>query len=126
MNQHYIHYTLWEDFKNGMWNVSKYDEKIYLQKAIEFTGNDSLYGSAMLRVINEWPLTCLHNLSNLGINRKAFIGHAACSLEFDCPESITRMAWGFLTDEQRLKANQKADEAILKWELNNSELLKDA
>lgn len=109
-----------------MWNVCKYDEKRFLNKAIEFTGNDLLYGKAMLRVIIEWPLTCLHNLSNLGINRKAFIGHAACSLEFDCPENITRMAWGYLTDEQRLKANQRADEAISQWEINNKEILQDA
>lgn len=126
MKQHYIHYTLWEDFKNGMWKVAKYDEKRFLKKAIEFTSNDNLYGAAMLRVIIEWPLTCLHNLSNLGINRKAFVGHAACSLEFNCPEVITRMAWGFLTDEQRLKANNKADEAISQWEINNAEILKDA
>ncbi len=106
-----------------MWRVSKNDIELFLDKAIEFTGNDELYGKAMLRVIVEWPLTCLHNLSNIGINRRAFVGHAACSLEFNCPEIITRMAWSRLTDEQRIKANHKADLAIAQWEINNEDKL---
>lgn len=123
MQQKFVHYTLWEDFLNDMWRVSKNDIELFLDKAIEFTGNDELYGKAMLRVIVEWPLTCLHNLSNIGINRRAFVGHAACSLEFNCPEIITRMAWSRLTDEQRIKANHKADLAIAQWEINNEDKL---
>lgn len=117
MKQIYIPYWDWEDFKNGMWRkVNPVEEQQFLERAIIFTSNHILYGNAMLRVINEWPKTCLHNLSDLSINRRAFIGHAACSLEINCPEYITRMAWHYLTTSQQDKANAKADFAILQWE----------
>lgn len=113
----YHPYLKWEDFKAGMW--SKCDpekQESLLQQAIDFTGNADLYGKAMLRVIVEWPITCEHNLTDTGMNRKAFIGHAAVCLELGIPEYITRMAWNKLTDLQRVQANDKAKEAIAIWE----------
>lgn len=110
-------YHEWEDYKNGMWNKELPDnEKKLLKEAIAFTGDKDLYGSWMLRVIKEWPVSCEHNLTNTSINRRAWVGHAACSLAFKCPEYITREAWGFLTDVQREEANKQADYAIMKWE----------
>lgn len=120
MNRVFVHYEKWECYKNGMWRkVSLSEEDDFLIKATNFTGDHNLYGNAMMRVINEWPLSCSHHLSDLSINRRAYIGHAACSLEINCPEYITRMAWHLLNDNQRILANKMADLAILKWEQNN-------
>lgn len=109
-------YYQWEDFKFGMWRkCSSHEEREFLSKAISFTGNHIEYGMAMRRVIKEWPVACYQNLTDLNLNRRAFIGHAACCLEFGCPEYITRMAWAELTDTQRLLANKEADIAIQLW-----------
>lgn len=116
MKQVYEHYLKWEDYQNGMWRkVTKEEEKHFLQIAIDFTGNHDLYGNAMLKVIDQWPVTCRHNLTDPSLNQRAFIGHAACSLEIDCPEYIVRAAWGMLTEQQRRDANKKADIAIAEW-----------
>lgn len=96
-----------------MWSTEKCDR---LQEAIEFTGDHEKYGKAMGRVINEWKYCVEQNLTNLGINRKAWIGHAAVTLETGIPEHITRQAWSHLTDEQRFLANKQADKYILQWE----------
>lgn len=113
----YHHYEKWEDYLNGMWRkVTPEEEKEYLQKAIEFTGDHKLYGSWMQKVIKSWPLACEHNLTDTGMNRRAWVGHAAVSLAFNCPEYITRMAWWHLTKEQQDLANSQADRAIEKWE----------
>ena len=69
----------------------------------------------MLRVVNEWPLSCEHNLT-ADCNRQAWIGQAACCLALGVPEDITREAWHMLTQSQQDEANRKADEAILVWE----------
>lgn len=99
-----------------MWRrCNSSDEILFLSRAIEFTGNHTQYGNAMRNVIDAWPITCRQNLSDLNLNRRAFIGHAACSLEFNCPEYITRMAWAELTDLQRLLANKEADITIQIW-----------
>lgn len=116
MKQIFHHYKKWEDYKNGMWRkVSLSEEQNFLSIAIEFTGDHLKYGAAMIRVINEWPISCEHNLTDNSINQKAWIGHAACSLQINCPEYITRMAWHHLTEDQQNKANKMAELAIIKW-----------
>lgn len=93
------------------------NRRIALQRAVIFTGNHRLYGRYMQRVTIEWPNSCINALTDYNLNRKAWIGHAACALALRCPEDITRQAWGLLTDEQRILANRQADRAIQSWEM---------
>lgn len=117
-NQIFVHYELWEDYHAGMWRKlsSKEEEDSFRKIAIDFTGDHIRYGAAMLRAIKEWPNTCMHNLSNPALNKRAFIGHAACALVINCPEYIVRQAWWKLTEDQRILADQQADNAIQLWE----------
>lgn len=116
MKRIYHPYTRWEEVPAGMWaNVPAAEVMAHLERAIAFTGNAEIYGAAMLRVIVEWPLSCEHNLTDENINRKAWVGHAATTLAIGCPEHITRMAWGRLSQEQQDAANAKAQQAIDLW-----------
>jgi len=119
MKQIYHPYHLWEDYKNGMWRkeTQEYDSA-NIKDVIAFTGNHILYGKAMIRVINEWPVSCENNLSNLSVNRRAWIGRAGCCIERGYPEYLVRMAWGYITEDQRNLANKQADLAIKTWEQN--------
>lgn len=112
---HPIH--AWEELKHGMWDDVD-DRKSYLERAIAFTGDAKLYGSYMVRVICEWPISCENALTDSALNQRAWVGHAACALAINCPEDITREAWGKLTDEQRFLANKEADRAIWQWRHN--------
>lgn len=117
MKRIYHHYKKLEEFYAGMWKTILGEEReILIKKAVEFTGNAELYGSFMLRIIKEWPLSCEHNLSCDAMNRQAWIGHAACCLALGCPEDITRVAWHHLIQEQQDRANARADFAISEWE----------
>jgi hypothetical protein len=112
----------WEDAANGMWGQieGKYRSMV-LANAVDFTGDHDLYGEYMLKVLDLWPVSCEHNLSARGMNRKAWIGHAACCLAIGCPEDITRDAWGHLTKKQQRMANRQAEIAIKHWEVNYAE-----
>ena len=122
IEQMYHHYTKWEDWQNGMWrNVYGGYRKELLRKAIKFTGNAELYGHWMVEAVNQWPITCEHNLSNLSINRQAFIGHCAVCLAIESPEDVTRCAWHYLTKKQQDDANAMADKAIALWEAKYAE-----
>jgi len=115
MKRVYHHYEKWEE--KGMWQkASKGEEARLLKLVIDFIGNANLYGSFMMRVIEEWPYSCEHNLTDISMNRQAWIGQAAVYIALKCPEDITRLAWHYLTREQQDEANQKADDAIAKWE----------
>lgn len=113
----YEPYWKWEDFNNGMWNkIEKKDEPDMLYKAIQFTSNYIMYGEAMGEVIKAWPITMRNSLTNLSINRRAFLGHCACSFKFNCPEYITRQAWHIITEQQRIDADKIAESHIKKYE----------
>jgi hypothetical protein len=115
----YHPYYKWECYKNGMWDkLTKKDELILLPKAISFTSNHVFYGNAMNEVLLQWTYSMENFLSNVNINRKAYIGHAAVSYRLKIPEYITRLAWKELTDKQRLLANKEAEKAIKTWEQN--------
>jgi hypothetical protein len=119
IEQIFHHYSKWEEIPAGMWKtVGGKEHKQLLKKARAFTGDAKLYGSFMLQVLDKWPISCEQNLSNKSINRRAWIGHAACCIALGCPESITREAWHDLTQTQQDEANAAADHAILVWEKN--------
>lgn len=107
----------WEETKQGLWrSVESKHRKMLLEWAIEFTGNHKKYGAWMRKVLQEWIISCEHNLSDRAQNRRAWIGHAAVCLALDIPEDITREAWGNLTQKQRDLADKQADFAIEEWE----------
>lgn len=112
----WVPFEQWEEVKYNMWGEVK-DRPTFLYRAVLFTGNHRLYGRYMQKVSVEWPKSCLNALTDANLNRRAWIGHAACAYALHCPEDITRQAWGFLTDEQRLLANRQADRAIQSWEM---------
>lgn len=106
---------MWEETHTSMWKAPE-DHDRQVEQAYIFTGNAEKYGRAMVRVINEWPISCEHNLTNMEQNRQAWIGHAACALELNLSERCVRSAWARLTINQRKEANLQADHAIRLWE----------
>lgn len=121
MKQIFHPYWKWEEYKHGMWRIETKEYNVKnLPFAIEFTGNHLLYGKAMDRVVNEWKISCEHNLTDLSINRKAWIGHAACCIEKSFPEYLVREAWGYLTERQQYLANLEAERAIKIFELTHN------
>jgi hypothetical protein len=111
MRQFWTPYWDWEDWKNKMWVKSEFD----LHTCVKFTGDTERYGAAMQEVIYKWPNTMLNSLTNPSINKRAFLGHCAASLEINCPEYVTRMAWRELSDQQRELADAVAQKTINEW-----------
>lgn len=111
----YHPYTEWEEVPANMWGDVD-DRALFLKRAIEFTGDHYRYGKFMRQVVKKWVKSCENALTDHSLNKRAWIGHAACAMALGCPEDITRLAWGHLTDEQRLLANKEATRALRLWE----------
>lgn len=105
----------WEEVAYNMWGEVG-DKKEWFGLAVEFTGDHEIYGYFMRRVVREWPVSCENALTDPHLNRKAWVGHAACALAFRCPEDIVREAWKGLRYEQKFLANKEAERAIAIWE----------
>lgn len=112
-------YWNWEEIKFNMWGDVD-NRKQWLDKAINFTGNHSLYGEWMMYVADDWKYSCEHHLTKLDTNRKAWIGHAAVAYAIQCPEDIVRQAWSYLDANQQQLANNEALKAIQYWEIKNA------
>ena len=117
LNEYWHPFWLWEEVKFNMWGDVD-NKSVWLNKAIDFTGNHQLYGYWMIKVANEWTYSCQHHLTKVATNKKAWIGHAAVAYAIQCPEDIVRAAWSHLTDEQQYLVNNEALKAIKHWEDN--------
>lgn len=115
MERIFHHYNKWEDFHAGMYDESRDGRKERVQKAAVILGTPSICRTAMQKVISEWPIATEYNLSNAEINRKAWLGQAACSCYAGIHEDETREAWGIMTEAQRTEANRIAASIIRKW-----------
>lgn len=71
--------------------------------------------SAMLRVVDEWPNSCLTVMTADSMNHRAWFGHAGCFLATGSPEDCTRLGWHTLNESEQLAANYTADLAIEVW-----------
>jgi hypothetical protein len=119
IKQIHVPYWQWEDYKSGMWRkLSKDEEPFYEDLALLFISDWKDYGDAMMSVVNEWKMTMLNSLTTPSTNKKAFIGHCACSYKHNIPEYIVRRVWGKLTDKQREDADEIAQLCYLEWKDN--------
>jgi hypothetical protein len=100
-----------------MWrNVSGDKAQSYINAAGDLMRSPEEFKLAMLKAIEEWPISCEVNLTAQGMNRQAWLGHAACCIAVNSPENCTRLGWHTLSQPEQDEANRVADEAIALWE----------
>jgi hypothetical protein len=113
----YFHYEELEEFQRGMWRVLRGDDrKVAINAAADLMRDCSMFQKWMREALEQWPNSCLHNLSIEAANRLAWLGHAGCCLGADSPEECTRAAWYYLTDDGRDAANIAAAVVVREWE----------
>lgn len=117
MKQYYAKYTEWEDYKQGMFNVTDIldkDKKVI--NAINLLSDQIAFYNTCRELVINWPVAANVNLSNKGQNRRAWLGAAACMYRHKTPEYLTRIAWNLLNKDTQEKANLVADKIILEYE----------
>lgn len=117
MKQIFEPYWKWEDFQHGMYTPPTAADADSLRvRATTLLSNANAFGETCRQMIAAWPVATAVNLTNPHTNRRAWMGQAACCYAFNVPEIVTRDAWKELTDEQRARANQVAEEVIREYE----------
>lgn len=109
-------YTVWEDWRAGMWQPP-HDPTAEVAQAVHILSTPDLFFDAARRMLRDWPNAAEHNLTDLGQNRRSWVGQATCCHLARIPETSTRLAWWTLSAADQVAANQVADRAIREWEL---------
>jgi len=117
MNRIYHTWDKWECYPAGFFNTTPPEgmTKDECREAYRlFLSDIPRFCEAMSRVIEEWPNSCEHNLTNEKMNRVAWMGQAAMCLEMGVP-SVFRGGYMLLTKTQKEKANAAALRYINLW-----------
>jgi hypothetical protein len=126
MQQIYIEYSKWEDYLAGMYNDSDVvDKDKKISDSIDLLSNPTEFYIICKEILTNWTNASDVNLSNKYQNRRAWLGAAACMYKHNCPEYLTRIAWGMLDSQTQFKANTIAEKIIKEYERKNSRIHKD-
>lgn len=112
----------WECYKAGFYKstserMSPNDARLAYAA---FLGDSSRFIAALDRVLQEWPNSCAHFLSNESINRIAWLGQASMCIDTGVP-ACHRGGFKLLSREAQRLANTIALDALNRWIRNHAE-----
>jgi len=117
LNRIYHNWEKWECYKHGFYDVLTAQKKIQHKKnVINFFQDKKETKHYMSRIVNEWTYSTEHFLSNISMNRIAWLGQAACCLCHNTPNLVTMLYWNFLEESVQIRSNNIAQNIITNWE----------
>jgi hypothetical protein len=113
----YHHWEKWECYKHGFYNIVSNAQKQDCKNLVLSFFNDAKSTEFyMQKVVDNWLYSCEHFLSNVSMNRVAWLGQAACCLCHKVPNLVTMYYWKYLDTETQDIANKIAETIIHQWE----------
>lgn len=117
MNRIYHTWEKWECYPAGFYE-DKPPAGMTVQEATRayarFLRDTPAFEAALARVITEWKFSCEHYLSNVNMNRIAWLGQAAACIALGLPSAF-RSGFHLLTPEEQKTANETALAALNFW-----------
>ena len=106
----------WECHKAGFYAGSKtgWTKKQCEEEFFCFLADLDRFRAGLEGILAEWPHSCEHYLTNVAMNRIAWLGQAACCYATGIPSTF-RGGWFLLTETQQAAANTLALEYLNKW-----------
>lgn len=113
-------YEKWECYKAGFYKstMDGMTKTQCEQSYKDLLSNETRFAEVLERVITEWKYSCEHYLTNVAMNRIAWLGQAALCYAYGIPSSY-RNGFNLLTTEQQERANQVALEYLNRWLMAN-------
>lgn len=110
-------YYEWEDYLNGMYgDECEYSHSECKSMVTSVMADRDLFVATGVTLIDEWAKASQENLTNVSINRRAWLGQAICSYLYKIPERETKSIWGSMSKEIKDFSNHSADIVISHFE----------
>ena len=117
MNRIYHTWDKWECYQAGF-----FDDKCRNKETTEeaeavykkLLSDKPMFSAALFSVINEWPMSCEHNLTNEKMNRIAWLGQAALAYTYNIPSKF-RKGYYMLDNKEKLEADTTALKYLNIW-----------
>jgi len=119
MNQFFEHHEKWECLKAGMYSSKKPTDK-HIEMSANLLSCQRSFGLALELLSVKWPVSLKVHLTNPSINKKAYLGRAACCVELGVNELTVQLAWRTLDSETQKQANITAQNFIKQYAENIS------
>jgi ParB-like chromosome segregation protein Spo0J len=109
-------YDTWECYKAGFYNTTKpgMTKKQCEEAYRDFLADSSQFSEALEHIITEWKHSCEHYLTNVEMNRIAWLGQASMCYAKGIPAAY-RGGFNLLSEQQQNEANKIALEYLNKW-----------
>jgi len=79
-----------------------------------FLSDDDRFDAALAGVLDRWPISCEHFLTNESLNRVAWLGQASMTYATGIPRHF-RAGFKLLDDERSANANEIAARHLRTW-----------
>ena len=106
----------WECVKAGFYATTKegWTKEQCEQAYLTLLSDPVAFESAARDVVDQWPMSCEHYLTNAAMNRLAWIGQASVCKVYGVPSQFSS-GWSLLSKEQQDKANEVALKVLNDW-----------
>lgn len=104
----------WECYRAGFYRTSPPEgmEPEDCESAYrDFLSDVALFREAMIHVVEDWPNSCVHFLTNQSLNRIAWLGQSSMCWLTGVPSKF-RSGFRLLTAEQQEAANREAESVL--------------
>lgn len=110
-----MRYEHWECYLNGMYKKDASNLKGVVDSA-NLLCNESLFETTIKKLETDWPTSFKVHMTNNEINRRAYLGAAACCFHCGVNEDTVRLAWRLIDKDSQDSANRVAQAAIMEFE----------
>lgn len=108
-----FHYSLWEDWANGLYAFKK--RGVVIGDCATLLRAPDVFACVLNEVVQEWPVATAQHLSDPTTSHQSWCGRAACSYEFGATIHEVNQAWADLTHAEHAAANRVADAVTEAW-----------
>lgn len=117
IKREYANYETWEDYRHNFYGgvSDDWDRDDTLEIYASLLRDLPRFEAALKTITAEWQSSNRHNLTNMGLNRIAYLGQCALALVYKVPHKEGRGGYQLLTQEEKEAADALAQKYLDLW-----------